>query len=79
MTKLCQIFKNKKTKAPWVVTILIDRVIEARRPDIVVIDKINKTCQIIDIAVASEQYIAKKEKEKTDKYQEVGSHENVER
>ena len=36
-----------------------------------VIDKATKTCQIIDIAVPSDQNIAKKEKEKIDKYQEL--------
>ena len=36
-----------------------------------VIDKASKTCQIIDIAVPSDQNITKKEKEKIDKYQEL--------
>ena len=36
-----------------------------------VIDKANKLCQVIGIAVASDEHIAKKEKEETDKYQEL--------
>ena len=69
--KAKSIEKNEKSKILWDVTIQRDRAIEARRPDIVVIVKANKTCQIIDIAVPSDQNIAKKEKEKIDKYQEL--------
>ena len=69
--KAKSIEENEKTNILWDVTIQTDRVIEARRPDIVVIDKANKTCQIIDIAVPSDQNITKKEKEKIDKYQEL--------
>ena len=43
--KANSIAENEKTKILWDVTIQTDRVIEARRPDIVVIDKANKTCQ----------------------------------
>ena len=42
-----------------------------KRHDIVVIDKAKKTCQIVDIAVPSDQNIAKREKEKIDKYHEL--------
>ena len=70
-TRPKSIEENEKTKILWDVTIQTDRLIEARRPDIMVIDKANKTCQIIDIAVPSDQNVAKKEKEKIDKYQEL--------
>ena len=52
--KTKSIEENEKTKILWDVTIKTGRVIEVRRPNIVVIDKANKTCQIIDIAVPSQ-------------------------
>ena len=45
--------------------------IEARRPDLVVVDKKNRTCQIIDFAVPGDSRIEDKEKEKIEKYQDL--------
>ena len=44
-----------------------DHVIEARRSDLVVVDK-NRTCKIIDFAVPGDIKIEEKEKEKIEKY-----------
>ena len=38
----------------WDMNIQCDNVIEARRPDIVIIDKKEKSCIIIDIAVPAD-------------------------
>ena len=70
-TRPKSIEESEKAKILWDINIQTDRLFEARRPDIVVSDVANKTCQIIDIAVPSDQNIAKKEKEKIDKYQEL--------
>ena len=43
--------------------------IEARRPDIVLVDKMNKEVKIIDIAVPGDSRVKEKELEKMEKYQ----------
>ena len=48
-----------------------DHVIEARRPDIVVVNKQEKKCAIIDIAVPADKRIGEKEDEKIEKYQDL--------
>ena len=48
-----------------------DQVIEAQRPDLVVVDK-RGTCEIIDFAVPGDSRIEEKEKEKIEKYQDLG-------
>ena len=49
-----------------------DHVIEARRPDLVVVDKKERICKIIDLAVPGDSRIEEKEKGKIEKYQELG-------
>ena len=48
-----------------------DHVIEAQRPDLVVVDKKRRTCKIIDFAVPGDSRIEEKEKEKIEKYQDL--------
>ena len=48
-----------------------DEVIEHRWPDIVCINKIAKSCFIIDIAIPGDQSIITKEQKKIDKYQNL--------
>ena len=48
-----------------------DHVIEARRPDIVVVNKQDRKCTIIDIAVPADKRIGEKENEKVEKYQDL--------
>ena len=47
-------------------------VIEARRPDSVVVDKKERSCKILDFAVPGDRRIEEKEKDKKEKYQELG-------
>ena len=56
----------------WDSSIQTDHVIEARRPDLVVVDKKERSCKIIDFAVPGDSRIEKKEKDKIEKYQELG-------
>ena len=42
--------------------------IEARRPDIVVVDKANKETMIIDVAIPGDTRVCDKEQEKIKKY-----------
>ena len=52
----------------WDVIIHCDREIKARKPDIVVVNKNEKNCAIIDIAISG---VSKKEKKKIERYQEL--------
>ena len=55
----------------WDFSIQTDHVIEARRPDLVVVDKKEKSCKIIDFAVPGDSRIEEKEKDKIEKYQKL--------
>jgi hypothetical protein len=55
----------------WDFNIHTDRVIDARRPDIVVVDKLNSQTTIIDIAVPRNYRVKEKESEKIEKYQDL--------
>ena len=45
--------------------------IEQRRPDIVVVEKDNKTTLLIDITVSGDTKVEEKEQENVDKYQNL--------
>ena len=49
---------------------MFDRVTEHRRPGIVILDRKQGQCHIIDITVPADKWVVKKEKEKVEKYQE---------
>ena len=53
-------------------SIQTDDAIEARRPDLVVVDKKERSCKIIDFAVPGDSRIEEKEKDKIEKYQDLG-------
>ena len=53
-------------------SIQTDHVIEARRPGLVVVDKKGRSCKIIDFAIPGDSRIEKKEKDKIEKYQDLG-------
>ena len=48
-----------------------DREIKARRPDIVVVNKNENSCDIIDIAIPEDIRTSEKEKDKIGRYQEL--------
>ena len=48
-----------------------DHVIEARRPDIVVVKKETSECLLIDIAVSGDVRVERKEDEKVEKYRDL--------
>jgi hypothetical protein len=60
--------ENEKAKLLWDFNIYTDCVIEARRPDIVLVKKETRECLVIDIAVPGDVRIEGKEDEKIDKY-----------
>ena len=55
----------------WDFSIQTDHVIEAQRPDLVVVDKKRRTCKIIDFAVRGDSRIEEKEEEEIKKYQDL--------
>ena len=56
----------------WDLNIQTDHVIEAERPDFVVVDKKERSCKIIDFAVPRDSRIEEKENNKIEKYQDLG-------
>ena len=58
-------------KILWDFNIQTDHVIEHRRLDVVVLDKHEKMCHLIDIAVPGDSRVASKENEKVQKYQDL--------
>jgi hypothetical protein len=62
------VLETDKVKILWDMCIQTDIVIQARRPDIVVVDKTKKEILIIDIAVPADANVGVKEQEKITKY-----------
>ena len=48
-----------------------DSEVKARKPDIVAVNKNQRSCAIIDIAIPGEIRVSKKEKENIERYQEL--------
>ena len=65
------VMENDRVKILWDFNIHTDRVIEARRPDIVVVDKFNSETTIIDVAIPGDFRVKDKELEKIEKYQDL--------
>ena len=61
--------ENEEIKVLWNINIQCDNLIEARRPDLIVIDKKEQKGIIVDIAVPA--YVRVEEKEKVEKYQDL--------
>ena len=66
------VLENEDYKILWDFSIQTDHVIEAWRPDLVVVDKKERSCRIINFAVPGDSRIEEKEKDKIEKYQELG-------
>ena len=68
------VLENEDYKILWDFSIQADHVIEAQRPDLVVVAKKERSCKIIDFAVPGDSRIEEKEKgkDKLEKYQDLG-------
>ena len=64
------VLENEDYKILRDFSIQTDHVIKARRPDLVVVDKKERSCKIIDFAVPVDSRIEEKEKDKIEKYQD---------
>ena len=58
-------------KVLWDFEVRTDRIVTARRPDLIVVDKQEKTAKIIDVAVPLDKNVRAKEEEKVQKYQDL--------
>ena len=58
------VVENERTRILWEVCIQCDYVIEARRPDFVIINKEDKNCFIVDIVIHGDSRLNEKEGEK---------------
>ena len=67
MCPTVQVKTMKLNYCRWDVNIQCDQVIEARRPDIVVVKKQERKCAIIYIALPGDKRISEKENEKFQK------------
>ena len=65
------VVENEEVKLIWDINIQCDNVIEARRPDLILVNKNMKSCIIIDVAVPGDCRVYDKESEKIEKYQEL--------
>ena len=62
------VLENDTHKLLWEFDIQTDHIISARRPDLIIINKKKRTCNIVDFAVPADHRIKLKENEKRDKY-----------
>ena len=65
------VLENEDYKLLWDFSVRTDHEIGARRPDLVIIDKRDKSCQIIDVAIPEDNRVREKEDEKVEKYQDL--------
>ena len=69
--KVESVIENDIVKILWDACIQVDRQIEHRRPDIVVIEKSTNKCLIIDVACPVDNNLILKRNEKLDNYSEI--------
>ena len=65
------VIESEEVKLLWDFTMQCEKVKEGSRPDIVIVEKGERICKIIDIAVPNDSRVNAKEQEKVEKYQEL--------
>ena len=63
--------EDDDVKLIWNINIQCDTITEARRPDLILVNKKAKSCVIIDVAIPCDCRIHEKEIEKIEKYQNL--------
>ena len=66
------VIENNQCKILWDFEVQTDHVIKERRPDLVVVDKEKRICQIVDFAIPYDTKIMEREVDKITKYQDLG-------
>ena len=65
------VIENDRCKILWNFVVQTDHFIQARRPDMMVIDKERNKAQVIDFAIPYDSRVDNKEIEKIEKYQDL--------
>ena len=65
------VVEDDDVKLIWDINIQCDNVMEARRPDLILVDKKAKSCVIIDVAIPGDCRIREKEIAKIEKFQNL--------
>ena len=63
--------EDDDVKLTWNINIQCNNVIEAKRPELILVNKKAKSCVIIDVAIPGDCRIHEKEIEKVEKYQNL--------
>ena len=66
------VLENEDYKILWDFSIQTDHVIEARRRNLILFDKKERICKITDFTVPGDSRIEEKQKDKIEKYQDLG-------
>ena len=69
--KEMSVLENEKVKLLWDFSIQTEIKIDHNKPDIVLLDKKEKTCYVIDVACPFDTRVEKKEKEKFEHYTDL--------
>ena len=69
--RLDGVIENESVKILWDMTIQCDHLVEARRQDILVLEKDSKKTLIINIASFGDHKVVEKESEKIEKFQDL--------
>ena len=62
---------NDQVTLIWDMQVHTDKEIKANKPDIIIKDHINSTCQLIDMTIPSDRNVSIKEVEKFSKYKDL--------
>ena len=65
------VVENEEVKILWDVMIQCDREIKTKILDVVVVNKNERSCAIIDMAIPGDIRVGEQEKEKIERYQEI--------
>ncbi len=65
------VVENETCKILWDLTVQTDHIIDARRPDLILIKKHDNKCIIVNFAIPYDTRIEQKEREKVNKYQDL--------
>ena len=71
------VLENEDLKILWDFSIQTGHVIDAQRADLIVVNKKERSCKIIDFAVPGDSKIEEKEKDKIQKYQDLGNEDHT--
>ena len=66
-----KVLENEKIKILWDYDVRTDHVIQARRPDLILVQKETKKVSLIDVAIPWDSRVEDKSKEKIEKYQDL--------